>query len=173
MSRVITIAGYSASGKSSLAKSLGEYFQLRHVSVGEIYRGACSIKDLEKDKEIEAWDAKLDQLILENILQGGLVIEGRTVGYLGNKLKKEGLQDIMNIFLSCDPKIRLQRLIKRDAGSERTLKRDELDTQRFLKKYGINIGFPGLYDSVIDTGIISEKDTFLLAKKKIEEYWRL
>lgn len=173
MNKVVTITGYSASGKSSLAKSLSDYFQLRYISVGEIYRSACDIKYLEKDKEIETWDTKLDRLIQEEISQGELVIEGRTVGYIGNKLKKEGFQNIINIFLSCDPKIRLQRLIERDAGSEITLKRDEFDTQRFYKKYQVSIDYQGLYDLVIDTSTINKNNIFLLAKKKIEEYWRL
>ncbi|MBU4501725.1 MAG: AAA family ATPase [Nanoarchaeota archaeon] len=172
MNRAITISGLSGSGKSTLAKKISEYTGLRYISVGNIYRASCSLKELEDNKKIEKWDYKLDSLIQEGILNGELVIEGRTVGYIGNNLKKEGVEGITNLYLSCVPQVRLNRIIKRDKGSEKTLERDYRDVERFFKKYGVNIENSGLYDAVIDSSKTSEEYVFSLAKEEIEKYWR-
>jgi len=163
--RRICISGLLASGKSTIAKEISSSLDLRYVSVGNIYRRNSSLSGIENPEEIKKWDNYLDSLIVEEIQEGNLVIEGRTVGYLGNTQKKD-FPGLINILLSSDPEVRKERARKR--GGERGLRRDSLDVHRFYEKYGVDIFSDCYYDCIIDNSFISAEESVDVIKKYIE-----
>lgn len=165
---VITISGPHGTGKTTYAKRIAKAFNLKHVSAGELFREIANERNLsvEKLSEIAMQSPEIDNLIDERTKKeaekGNVVIDGQLAGWMA--LEKATLK----IFLTAPEEIRIERIAKRDSISieearKRTLLREKLEKERYMKYYGIDLNDVSIYDLIIDTSLMDiDKTTELL-----------
>jgi len=153
---IITVGGQAASGKTTLAAALAERLGFAHISAGKLMREMAAESDMtlvefseyakshpEVDKEIDARQKKLAG-------QGDCVVDGR--------LSRFFLDPDLSIWLIAPSQVRASRVVGR--GEEYATvgqakadmdARDELERQRYIDFYSIDLSDLSSYDLVIDT----------------------
>lgn len=169
----ITVSGPPGSGTTTLASALCEYFELEHISSGDIFRSLAEERDVslaefaeiaEKnhsiDKEIDDRQKKIaeekDQILLEGRLSGWIV-------------EKADLR----IYLDAPLDIRAERVADREnkkisKAFKEIKEREESESKRYKKIYEIDISDLSPYDLVIDTGVWDSNGVLKIAKTAIE-----
>jgi len=178
---VVIIDGLTSSGSSSVASRIAQTLDLKHYSSGKLYRQLCiemghCPKDL-KDPNFESayvtflqtivpkhpdFDIKIDNKFLELVKNAKepMIAEGRVTAALVTKLE---IPVIVKVWITADIKSRVERF-KIKYGKEVAKKytdemiakilndKDNLDRERYLKLYNVDIFKPELYnDIVLDT----------------------
>jgi len=137
----------------------------------EAKRRGLSLADFgalcQKDPSI---DEALDDRQLFLLKRGSLIMEGRLSGWLAWR-HKLGAQ---LVWINCDEKERLRRLVQRDGGDletqrEATWAREQSEADRYRRYYGVDLKNMGYYDLVLDsTGMtpeqLAERVQFALAE---------
>lgn len=160
MRLVIAVSGQVGSGKTTHAKKLAEFFNLRYVSNGMLFRQLARERGLtlrelhelaERDPEI---DRIVDSRAREEALRGNVVVEGHLACWL--------LRDVADlcIFFKAPLEERVRRIMERDGVSREEALRDlrlreESNWRRAMKYYGVDIRDWSVADLVIDTGKLS------------------
>ena len=174
MNLVITIGGLHGTGKSTYGAALADYFSLRHVSSGKIFRSIAlergvSIEELSKSAE-EGFD--LDRLIddatKEEARKGSVVVDGLLAGWMAQDLST------VKILLSAPESVRMERLSKRDNSTieetkRMTLLREESERTRFKRYYRIDIDDDSIYDIIINTALLPIDSNLKVLKTLIKE----
>ncbi len=157
----ITISGKAGSGKSTVAKLLSKKLKLKHYSIGDLMRVMAIEKGItllelnrlaEKDKSI---DFELDNKLKElGKTKDNFVVDGRLTAFFIPNAE-------VRIFLKTDDKVRAERIMndKRQQEKSKSLKdaisnikkREESETKRYKKYYGVNYTDKKLYNFIIDT----------------------
>jgi len=174
---VITVSGLHGTGKSTQAKRLAEYFGLRYISAGTIFReiarerGVSLEEMLKIAEEDPAVDKALDSRTHEESLRKGVVIDASLSAWMAEN------PDI-KILLIAPLKARVRRIANRENLAEdealtKTLKREESDRKRYKDYYNIDINDASIYDVVLNTELFTPDGTARILKKIIEEYSRL
>ena len=182
---IITIAGMSGSGKSTVGKFLAERLGLKKYSMGDLRRKMASdrgmtIAELNKLGEKEGWTDKDADDYQKNVLskEDDFVIDGRLSWFF--------IPDSIKVFLDVDPKIGAERIFLEQRGAERGEKkwksveevekfneeRLKSDIKRYEKLYGINPYNKENYDMIMDTSdmaIDEMNNNILKAIKKFAE----
>ncbi len=177
--KVIIVSGLSGSGKSNLVEFIAEKFNLKCVHTSSLLKKLMKSRKeelvIEKGKKNDGWweskeakeafkkrlaeikfDRQLDDLLLNLIEKGNIVMDSWTMGYLSKKGFK--------IWLKASPETRAKRIAKRNNKPfEETLnavKLKEDSTKEIYKKvYGFTLGENlKKFDLVIDTEKIPEKE---------------
>lgn len=162
---IITISGDAGSGKSTTAELLAKKLNMKHYSVGDLqrqlaaargltleaYNKLCA-KDPKMDKEVDEYQTRLAKT------QDNFVIDGRLSWHFMPKAIK--------IFLTCDGDVAAKRIWNDREAGKRTSEtkatsvddvkreireRNETDTKRYQKEYGLNYRDPSHYDFIVDT----------------------
>jgi cytidylate kinase len=161
-------------GKSTYAATLADYFNLRHVSSGTIFRSVAKERNLSLEtlsKEAER-DPELDRLIdavtKAEAKKGSVVIDGLLTAWMTLNL------DTVKIFLTAPEKIRMERISKRDnlpfsEARRVTLLREESEKSRFKKYYNFDLDDYSIYDLVINTSLLSVDSNLKVLKTLIKE----
>ncbi|RLF46993.1 MAG: cytidylate kinase [Thermoplasmata archaeon] len=156
--KTITISGLPGSGTTTVAKMLAEKTNLKYINVGMIFRemaekNKMSLEFFEKycEKHPEI-DIELDKKQEEMMRKGNIIMEGRLSGWIAHLKKIPAFK----VWLDCDEKERIRRVIEREGGDffekkMETKKRIESEKRRYKKFYGIDINDKSIYDLVIDT----------------------
>jgi cytidylate kinase len=149
----ITVSGLSGTGKTTIAEAIANEFNLRHVSVGEIFRELANkrgikLEELPKLREHEI-DYEADKETLKLARQGGVVLNGRLTGWVA------GANADVRILVTCDLAVRAKRVAKRDNKSIEAAKRDveardNADNQLYREIYGVEVEHYTVYDFVLD-----------------------
>jgi cytidylate kinase len=172
---VLCISGMTGSGKSTVAKRLAAKYGLDYFSGGNALKSLA--KEEGYDPEIRGWwetpqglkflqqrvgDSTFDRRIDENLLklakQGNVVLDSWTMPWLLN----EGFK----IWLGASPKIRAERVMKRDGLSmEESLKalteKDEKTREIYKSLYGFNLGHDlSPFDLLLATDELNPDEVF-------------
>lgn len=170
--KTITISGLPGSGTTTVAKLLAKKLSLKYVNVGEIFRELAEEhkmglqffeKYCEENPEI---DIELDKRQEKILRKGNVVVEGRLSGWIAHLKKIPAFK----IWLDCEEKERIRRIIEREGGEykekkKETKERVESEKRRYKKFYGINLDDKSIYDLVIDTTNIKPEE---IVKKILE-----
>lgn len=155
----ITISGPPGSGTSTAAKLIAAKTGLEYQNTGAIFRQMAveykmSLADfgsyVAEHPEI---DQELDRRQVELANRGGLILEGRLAGLLAQREKAKAF----TLFIGADVHERARRCCQRDGndpeeGARLMIEREELERQRFLTLYQLDLADTSKYNLVIDSG---------------------
>ncbi|HEY0011139.1 MAG TPA: AAA family ATPase [Candidatus Paceibacterota bacterium] len=161
--RIITIAGFLGSGKSSTARCVATELGYTHFSSGDLFRAVAaerglSIEEINKAAELEKEiDYTVDKRLREMNDSERLVIDSRTAFHW--------IPASFKVYLSLDPHIASERIYKQIQAKGRTsqhaesvedvynatLERIASETKRYQDLYQLNVNDLSQYDLVIDT----------------------
>lgn len=173
----ISISGPSSSGKSSLAKALGECFGLEVYSAGTIFREVAQKRGIKLEELSKLAEEELDKIVDERTkficqTKDNFIIEGRLAIYF--------CPNSFKIFLTALKEKRAERLAIREnldfsKALELLEKRDKNDFERYKKLYGIENyeeEFKKIADVVIESTFMSLEETIKFAQNKILEFFK-
>lgn len=171
---VIAVSGLHGSGKSVHAKRLAETFGLRRVSAGMLFRRMAEDRDLtlEEMSSLAKENPEIDRLVDDQTKieasKGGVVIDATLSGWM--------VEDAdIKIFLTAPFEVRVRRIANRDRASPEEAKkatrlREEVERDRFMRYYGIDISDLSIYDIVLNTELFTLDGTAGILKRVVEEY---
>ena len=171
---VITVAGLHGSGRSTHAKLLSEALGLRYISLGMIFRKRAeelevSLEEMNKiaseDPEFDKW---LDEQTTIESRKRGLVIDANLSAWMAED------PDI-KIFVTCPYEDRVKRIASRenrdyDEVENETRVREELERERYLEYYSVDINDLTIYDVILNTNLFSIEASQRILKAIVKEY---
>jgi cytidylate kinase len=155
---IVTVGGLPGAGKTTVARKVSEELGLKHVNMGEIFRGLAESRAMTLE-EFGAFarrnpevDRSVDGKALEVAKGGKVLLEGRLTGPM---LKRNGVE-AFQVWLDAPLKVRAQRIASRDGLSfasavAATQAREKVEWDRYFEIYGIDLRETDGYDLVIDT----------------------
>ncbi|MBD3203523.1 AAA family ATPase [Candidatus Woesearchaeota archaeon] len=178
---IITISGVSGAGKSSTAIKIAEKLGMKHYSMGDLQRKLAEKHNMStvEFSKIESKDPKYDKERDELLIQLGKTEDNFVIDtWLGAKF----IPDAFNVFLDCNLDIRAQRIFKEvyhgkniagidhkrrsdkkysslNETKKELLKKEELNRNRWLKYYDFDYKDKKNYDFVLDTSLLTIKET--------------
>ncbi len=169
---VIAVSGMPGSGKSTLARRLSEYFGLRLVSAGRMFRSLADQKGLtlseltrvaEADPSI---DRMVDGMTVEEASKGCVVVDAHIAGWILKDLA------LLKIYLAAPADVRVRRIAERDGKSyeeafQEVKTREESECRRFKRYYGIDINDLSVFDLVINTAKFNADEAFEISKEAV------
>jgi CMP/dCMP kinase len=186
---IFVVGGPGGSGSSVISKRLSEYFNLRRVYGGQIFREVVKERfdepfedvftDENKDLLLQI-DREVDMRLLEEVKKGGVLVESKV--FAGVATIKD-IDCTVKIWLEASLHRRVLRHLEKKAFrsfnekvegyfKERSAlrRRWKSDCRRYTDLYGIEYGKPALYnDIVLDSSGLNEEETFNLILKKIKD----
>ncbi len=155
---IVTVGGLPGAGKTTVAKKVSEALGLKHVNIGEIFRGLAESRamTLEEFGEFAQRNPDIDRSIdakaLEVAKGGKVLLEGRLTGPM---LKRNGVE-AFQVWLDAPLKVRAERIASRDGLSfasavAATQAREKSEWDRYFEIYGIDLRDTDGYDLVVDT----------------------
>lgn len=186
---LFVIGGPGGSGSSTIAKMLSEYFKLRRVYGGGIFRKMLEKKGYmdndraffqNNEKLLLDIDKKVDEVLYDESETSNVLIESKNFAALATK--KE-IPCTVKIWVEANLHVRTVRAMTK-YGFEMNfkniitylrmrhdlVKRYQMDYRRYYDIQGINYSDPTEYnDIVIDSSHMNEKETFDLILKYIQD----
>lgn len=157
---VITVSGFSGSGKSTFAKIIAEETGLEHRRAGQVFRKLAkergmTIDEFSKKREDEV-DLMLDRKFLKLAMEGGYVLDARLSGWVAGDYAD------VRVFLKIDPEVATRRIQKRENISykeayKRTQVRDKADKKKYRELYDLDFKDLSVFDFVINNSLLSLK----------------
>jgi len=162
--RIITIAGYPGSGKSSAARGVARVLGYHHFSSGDLFRTMAAERGLsveemnitaEKQKEV---DREVDKLLVaKGEAENDLVIDSRMAFHW--------IPDSFKVLLDLDPTIAAERVFAQiqvggresqmaasvDEVYEKTQKRMESERKRYFDLYQVDPTDKTQFDLIVNT----------------------
>lgn len=170
---VIAVSGTPGSGKSTLARRLSEYFGLRLVSSGAMFRSLAAQRGLSLSEfsKIAEVDPSIDRLIDETALaeasKGCVVVDAHIAGWI--------LKDLahLRIYLTAPADIRARRIAERDGKNfedalQELITREESESRRFNRYYGIDTKDLSVFDLIISTARFNADEVFEISRRAVE-----
>lgn len=177
---IILVCGFTASGKSQVARHLAKKLNFKFIHTSHILKQIATDKEInhEKTKSNNGWyeksgfdavrkedlsiDKKLDSYLLKILkAEKNIVLDSWTMPFLF-KRKKE----VLRIWLSATKKERLRREMLRNNISlslaKKLLKeKDDFNINHFKKIYGFSLGKDlDVFDYILDTTKLEKKEVF-------------
>ena len=172
----ITISGHPGSGTSSLVRKLMEHYNWDSVNGGQIFRDEAKARNLSlqdfgklcKDDEMidRQLDEKLRQIISDDEIE---IVESRLSGWGAFQLEA----NCVRLWLDVSDEERANRVVNREgisfeqALSENT-ERSQIDSQRYMRMYGLNPEQKQPYTHVLDATHIGIDEVFELTLEILE-----
>lgn len=156
--RTVTVGGLPGTGTSTLCKLLAAQLSLPYMYAGGIFREEAARRGLslaefgalcQRDPSI---DAALDDRQIGMLRKGGLILEGRLAGWLAARHKVPAFK----VWITCEDKERIRRIVQRDGGDETTQRvateaREASEADRYRRYYGADPTDQSRYDLVLDS----------------------
>ncbi len=162
VSLVIAISGKPGAGKTTYAKEIANYFNLRYVSSGTLFRKLAEEKGVsflelhkiaERDFEI---DKAIDRKALEEARRGNVVVDGHLAGWV--------LRDVadIKIFFTAPLEVRANRVAVRDnvpyeVALNELKAREESNKLRAKVIYGFDLDDLSIFDVIFNTTRLSKE----------------
>ncbi|MCQ2604244.1 MAG: AAA family ATPase [Spirochaetia bacterium] len=152
---IIAISGKSGCGNTTVSTKLAEKLGLRLVNYTFRNLAADTGKDFWEICQASKTDFSYDRIVdshqVELAKQGNCVLGSRLAIWM---VKEADLK----IFLEASIETRAQRIVKREGGTleqrmDETARRDESDSGRYMKLYGIDNNKHDFADMIIDTSL--------------------
>ncbi len=154
----ITVGGLPGTGTSTLCKLLAERTQIPYIYAGALFREEARRRGMtlaefgalcQRDPTI---DQALDDRQIGLLKRGAIILEGRLSGWLANRHKVDALK----VWITCDNKERIRRIVQRDGGNaddqlKATEAREASEADRYLRYYGADLNDMSRYDLVLDS----------------------
>jgi cytidylate kinase len=172
----ITVSGLAGSGKSTVAKAIAQFFDLRLINAGDLFREYAQERKMPLDQISSSLpkdiDYQIDKMSLNYAQQGNCVIVGRLSAWVAGEWAD------CKIFVEAEKKIREQRVAQRDdltlaEAVQQVKNRDERDQERYQKIYQIDLNEKSIYDLIIDNSQIGLEDLKNQTIKKIKEFLKI
>jgi cytidylate kinase len=101
-------------------------------------------------------DIELDSRLAERAAKGDVVIESRLAGWVA---RKDDLRAV-TAWVDCSPEVRARRVAGRESITvEQALventERQQVERDRYLALYGIDLADLSIYDLVLDSGVLT------------------
>lgn len=159
---LITISGPPGSGTTTASTRASKRLDLEVVPGGEVFRAMAS----ERAMSLAAFgayaaehpevDVELDARLAARARKGQVVIESRLAGWI---VRNDGLTAV-SAWLDCDPRVRAERVAGRegttvDQALADNAERQQVERQRWLALYNIDVDDLSIYDLVLDSGELS------------------
>lgn len=171
---VIAVSGLHGAGRSTHARRLADYFGLRYVSAGHLFREFSKERRMEVHKlsasliDDPELDAFIDRRTREEAERGGVVLDGDLSAWMARDYAD------VKVFLRAPDDVRFERLSKRDRKPPEevrleTLRREANDRRRYAKFYGIDFLDTSLYDVVLNTGSLGKEGVFRVLRTLVSE----
>ncbi|AGK60139.1 cytidylate kinase, putative [Archaeoglobus sulfaticallidus PM70-1] len=159
----ITISGAPGTGTSTIAKLLSERLNLPVISAGMMFRKLARERGMTLDEFGRYADSnpEIDMLIdrtqkEEAVKRDSCIVEGRLSGWM--------VEDAdLKVLLFAKDDVRFQRIASREkkpfeVARDETLRREQIEMERYLKYYGIDIRDYSIYDVVINSANFGAKE---------------
>lgn len=162
---VIAISGPPGSGKTTQAKMISQYFNLRYYSAGMFFRELAKAKGFSLEElsrialEDPSIDVEIDRSSLNECLKGNVVLDGHLTAWIVSDLADA------KIYLTASLLTRASRIARRDNISldkavREILVRESAQRARFLKFYGIDPYDLSIFNLVINSDKLGVEETF-------------
>jgi CMP/dCMP kinase len=156
---LITVSGPPGSGTTTAAQRVADRLGLDLLPGGAVFRAMATERDMSLPEfglyvaghpEV---DVELDTRLAARARAGGVVVESRLAGWIA---RNEHLAAVAT-WIDCAPRIRAQRVARREGVSlERALadneERQRVERDRYLALYGIDLADLSIYDLQLDSG---------------------
>lgn len=175
MIQTITVGGLPGTGTSTLCKLLHEKLGLPYHYAGALFREEAKTRGLsladfgalcQRDPGI---DKALDDRQLGLLRRGNLIMEGRLSGWMASRHKIPAFK----VWLTCQDKERIRRLVQRDGGNEAdqrqaTEAREASEADRYRRYYGADLNDTSKYDLVLDSTSMSPQQLLEAVLARLE-----
>ncbi len=176
MSPVITLGGLHGTGKSSVADLIAKEFNLRRTSAGMIFRTMAkergmTLEDFSKlAKEDQSIDRMLDDRLKEEAKRGDVVIDGQLAAWMA------GDHADFKILLTAPLDVRVKRIAQRDGRDfeealHETRVREEIERERYLEFYEIDITDLSIYDLIINTEKFDVEGVYSIIRTALQKFF--
>jgi len=171
---VIAVSGPPGSGKTTQAKRLAEYFNLRYFSAGQVFREIARERGVSLEElSIQAMhdptiDLEIDRRTYVEALKGNVVLDGHLTAWV-----VRGLADI-SIYFTAPLSVRVARIAERDhldyyTALRQTVIREHTQWKRFMEYYGIDVNDLSFFDIIVNVEKIGIDDVFEIIKSRVEK----
>lgn len=154
----VTVGGLPGTGTSTLCRLMQEQLKLPYIYAGALFREEAKRRGMslaefgllcQKDPSI---DEALDDRQIGLLRKGNLILEGRLSGWLAARHRIPAFK----VWVTCDNKERLRRIVQRDGGDPDTQQRltearEASEADRYRRYYGADLNDLSRYDLVLDS----------------------
>lgn len=162
---LITVSGPPGSGTTTASRRVARELGVELVLGGEVFRAMAA----ERSMNLAAFgafaaehpevDVELDTRLAARARKGDVVIESRLAGWIA---RHDGL-DAVSTWLDCAPRVRADRVATREGitvaqALADNATRQQVERQRYLALYGIDIEDVSIYSLVLDSGALSSDE---------------
>jgi cytidylate kinase len=156
---IITVSGPPGSGTTTTSEHVAARLEVALVPGGVVFRAMAA----ERGMSLAAFglyatdhpevDVELDARLAERARQGDVLIESRLAGWIA---RNEGL-DAVTVYLECPAEVRAARVADREGldvarALAENVEREQVERERYLALYGVDIEDLTIYELVLDSG---------------------
>lgn len=174
----ITISGKPGAGKSVIAKRIAAFYQLAYYSAGDVMRQIAKERGQAIEEFMKVIDEKTEREVDQRTWQIGrdqdnIVFDGRLAFYF--------IPDSITVFLQVDFDEGAKRIFAHQRDSERVAEsvdelakrnqdRWELDKQRYVERYQVNVDDMFQYHIKIDTTGLTTDQVFERLTSELKDH---
>jgi cytidylate kinase len=176
---LITVSGPPGSGTSTLSDKLQHEFNFELVNGGDIFRQIATDRGItlaeltELSEEDESIDRELDERLKQILIDhqngdrtpegDGLIVESRLAGWHGNSIVD------LSVYLTAERECRYNRTTGRAESLAELRRREQSESERYMKYYGADMNYQAIYDICINNTYLSPDGVFQSVAKLVQD----